>query len=113
MNYPKEIETCRIEIARLTCLIRETRDRVRLIEAKEALALGSEVADRLHSRAVIVRLEAVNEYMGLLKTLRNSRTERSILKAQLERKRSEFDLELLRLRSEAKQIEAGQQELFV
>jgi hypothetical protein len=95
MNYPKEIETIRVEIARLTSLIDETRQRVAVIEAEELMAARDEVNERLHKAVVIIRLEKMNEYVGLRKTLRESRTQRAILRAQLERRRGEFKLALL------------------
>jgi hypothetical protein len=95
MNYPKEIETIRVEIARLTSLIDETRQRVAVIEAEEMMAVRDEVSERLHNAALIIRLEKMNEYVGLRKTLRESRTRRAILRAQLEQRRGEFKLALL------------------
>jgi hypothetical protein len=95
MNYPKEIETIQVEIARLTSLIDETKQRVAVIEAEELMAVRDEVSERLHNTALIIRLEKINEYVGLRRTLRESRTQRAILRAQLERKRGEFKLALL------------------
>ncbi len=59
MKLLNQIETIRIEIARLTALIHETREWIEVIEAKETIAVTANEIARLHSAAVIVKLDSV------------------------------------------------------